>query len=529
MFKALLRKQLMELKEVYTPRSRKSKKKTGTKGFVILFAVLTVSISFSFVGMSFLFADAFLPLGLDWVYFMMMAAIALVVSVVGSVFSAYSILYSAKDNEFLMAMPIPPATILSVRLIAVFLSGFLFECMALVPAIVVYAIRAGIKWYLLLQVFDLLWIGLLALVLTSLLGFLVGLVVARARHKSLTTILISVTLLALYYFVYFRLNSFLQAIATNAAFIGESVSGKAKPVMWVSQAFTGNLWGFLLLAGVSVVLMALTVLLLSRHFGKIAFTNKGIKKTAYVARPLHQKGVASALLRREFVRFFQTPAYVLNCGLGVLLSLALCVYAAVRFNFLKTGIESILASLPPEWKDLAAFVPAVGVGFMGSMNVITAPSISLEGNSLWLLKSMPITSGQVFNAKQGLHLYLNLPPVIITAALLSALLGLTVWEGLINVVYGVCVVCFTSAMGLYMGLKKPMLDWTNETVPIKQSASVAITMFGAWAMILAEAVAAYFLRNSFNLIPYLFILPLALCVLLNRHLYTKGEKEFSDL
>ena len=146
MFKALLRKQLMELKEVYTPRSRKSKKKTGTKGFVILFAVLTVSISFSFVGMSFLFADAFLPLGLDWVYFMMMAAIALVVSVVGSVFSAYSILYSAKDNEFLMAMPIPPATILSVRLIAVFLSGFLFECMALVPAIVVYAIRAGIKW-----------------------------------------------------------------------------------------------------------------------------------------------------------------------------------------------------------------------------------------------------------------------------------------------------------------------------------------------------------------------------------------------
>ena len=45
MFKALLKKQLMELKEVYTPRSRKSKQKTGTKGFVILFAILTVSIS----------------------------------------------------------------------------------------------------------------------------------------------------------------------------------------------------------------------------------------------------------------------------------------------------------------------------------------------------------------------------------------------------------------------------------------------------------------------------------------------------
>ena len=529
MFKALLKKQLMELKEVYTPRSRKSKQKMGTKGFVILFAILTVSISFSFVGMSFLFADAFLPLELDWVYFMMMTAIALVVSVVGSVFSAYSILYSAKDNEFLMAMPIPPAVILSVRLIAVFLSGFLFECMALVPAIIVYAIKAGIKWYLFMQVLNLLWIGLLALVLTSLLGYLVGLAAAHSRHKSLTTILISVALLALYYFIYFKLNSFLQAIATNALLIGESVSSNAKPIMWVCKSFVGDLPGFLLLAGASVVLMALTVLLLSRHFGRIAFTNKGVRKTAYVARPLRQKGVTSALLRREFMRFFQTPAYVLNCGLGVLLSLALCAYAIVRFNFLKTGIESILASIPPEWKTLAAFVPALGAGFMGSMNVITAPSVSLEGNTMWLLKSMPVTSAQVFNAKQGLHLCLNLPPVILTSALLSALLGLTVWEGAINVVYGVCMVCLTSALGLYMGLKKPMLDWTNETVPIKQSASVVITMFGAWALIMAEAVAAYFLRNSFNAIPYMFILPLALCVLFNRHLYTKGDKEFSDL
>ncbi|MCR4620953.1 MAG: hypothetical protein K5663_02610 [Clostridiales bacterium] len=529
MFKALLKKQLMELKEVYTPRSRKSKKKTGTKGFVILFAVLTVSISFSFVGMSFLFADAFLPLELDWVYFMMMAAIALVVSVVGSVFSAYSILYSAKDNEFLMAMPIPPATILSVRLIAVFLSGFLFECMALVPAIVVYAIRAGVKWYLLLQVVDLLWIGLLALVLTSLLGFLVGLVVVRARHKSLTTILVSLILLALYYFIYFRLNSFLQAIATNAAFIGESVSGKAKPVMWVSQAFTGNLWGFLLLAGTSVILMALTVLLLSRHFGKIAFTNKGVKKVAYVERPMKQKGVAAALLRREFVRFFQTPAYVLNCGLGILLSLALCVYALIRFDFLKTGLATLLGSLPPEFKNLLAFVPAVAAGFMGSMNVITAPSISLEGNSLWLLKCMPITSKQIFNAKQGLHLILNLPAVIPCCAIISALMGLNMWEGVVNVIYGVSLVAYTSAMGLYMGLKKPLLDWTNEAVPIKQSASVAITMFSAWALVLAESVGAYFLRNSFNAVPFLFVLPLALCALLNRHLYTRGEKEFMDL
>ena len=88
---------------------------------------------------------------------------------------------------------------------------------------------------------------------------------------------------------------------------------------------------------------------------------------------------------------------------------------------------------------------------------------------------------------------------------------------------------FCSMVGLIFGLIFVRLDWTNEAVPIKQSASVAITMFSAWALVLAESVGAYFLRNSFNAVPFLFVLPLALCALLNRHLYTRGEKEFMDL
>ena len=35
-----------------------------------------------------------------------------------------------------------------------------------------------------------------------------------------------------------------------------------------------------------------------------------------------------------------------------------------------------------------------------------------------------------------------------------------------------------AVFGLFMGVIKPVLTWTNELTPIKQSASVMVTMFG---------------------------------------------------
>lgn len=37
-----------------------------------------------------------------------------------------------------------------------------------------------------------------------------------------------------------------------------------------------------------------------------------------------------------------------------------------------------------------------------------------------------------------------------------------------------------AVFGLFMGVIKPVLTWTNELTPIKQSASVMITMFGGF-------------------------------------------------
>ena len=49
---------------------------------------------------------------------------------------------------------------------------------------------------------------------------------------------------------------------------------------------------------------------------------------------------------------------------------------------------------------------------LASMNDMAAPSVSLEGKSLWLLQSLPVTPWQVLRAKLRLQLLLTAIPVL---------------------------------------------------------------------------------------------------------------------
>ena len=58
-------------------------------------------------------------------------------------------------------------------------------------------------------------------------------------------------------------------------------------------------------------------------------------------------------------------------------------------------------------------------------------------------------------------------------------------------------------MGLAANLKMPNLKWSNETVVIKQSFSVLISLFGGWAVIIVLSVIYFVLGNIVRPVVYL--------------------------
>ena len=63
------------------------------------------------------------------------ALIAILLGIFGSVFSTYTGLYLAKDNDLLLSMPIPVQTIMFARLMGVYLMGLMYLAVVIVPAI----------------------------------------------------------------------------------------------------------------------------------------------------------------------------------------------------------------------------------------------------------------------------------------------------------------------------------------------------------------------------------------------------------
>ena len=144
MFRILLKKQMTEIFRAYFYDAKKNKKRSvfSTVLFFGFFIILMVGIV---GGMFFYLADSlckpFAMVNMKWLYFLIMGMIAIALGTFGSVFNTYSGLYLSKDNDLLLSMPIPIRSILTIRLVSVYLMGLMYSAIVMLPAVIVYWIE----------------------------------------------------------------------------------------------------------------------------------------------------------------------------------------------------------------------------------------------------------------------------------------------------------------------------------------------------------------------------------------------------
>lgn len=534
MLKALLKKQFLELNTFYfqNRKTGKNRSKGGTAGIIILFVLLFIMIGFSFYGMGSLFADTFIALKLDWLYFAMMGMMALFLGVFGGVFNTYAGLYHAKDNELLLSMPIPPSIILFARMTGVYAMGLMYEALVIVPAIICYWTHKPLTVLNVVFPFLLIFIlGFFVLSLICALGWVVALISSKLKNKSIITALISLVFLGAYYFFYFKFNTFLQNIVSNAQQIGNSLK-KIYPLYIFGRAAVGEIVPMLLTIIAIAAVFALTYFILSKSFIKIITTKQAEKKAVYnEAKSIKASNSGSALLRKELKRFLGSPTYMLNTGLGIIILPILSIAALIKMNDVRELIE-VGTNMFPDIMGLVPIFAVCVICMMLSMNAITAPSVSLEGKTIWILQSMPVDPWDVLQAKQKLHLYLNAAPAIISATALGFVAGADIYIIVLMNAFALSYVLFSSSLGLFMNLIKPNLVWTNETVPVKQGMSVVVALFGGWFISLFFGFVAYLTRDiiepTYYLIGVVVILALA-SRFINRWIKEKGTKIFAEL
>ena len=532
MLKQLVKKQMAEIFRSYLYDAKKSQKRA--KGTVILYFALFVFLMVGVLGGMFTFVammlcDAMAAVGMGWLYFTLMGLVAIFMGAFGSVFNTYSSLYLAKDNDLLLSLPIPLRVIISSRLVTVYLMGLMYSAVVIVPAVIVYWVQVAHSAAAIVGgILTVAIVSLIVLLLSCLLGWVVAKISLKLKHKSIMTVLVSLLGIGLYYFIYFKAQTVISDLVANAVVYGVKIKGAAYPLYLFGRMAEGDWTAMALVSAAVVLLTAMTWLLLSRSFLRLATSGGSAAKARYREKKARVCSLPAALLGKECRRFVSSPNYMLNCGMGVLLIPAAGVLLLVKGGEWMAPLKTML---PGAESTLAALVISVAC-LLASMNDMAAPSVSLEGKSLWVLQSLPVSAWEVLKAKLKMQLVFTGIPMLVFLACALPVLGLSPVLSLLTAAGSLLAVLLLALFGLTMGLKMPNLHWTSEITPVKQGGSVALALLGGWAYALLPGGAAMALGRNLHpaVIPAVFcLLTAVLCALLYVWLKNRGAKVFAAL
>ena len=529
MLKQLLKKQLLEMFQNFFVDRKKNKGRSKTSSIMMIVGYF-VFICILFGALFSFFAISLLPVvdkGYDWMFFCFMGIIAVAMGAFGSVFNTYSGLYLAKDNDMLLSMPIPVGYIMASRLLGVYIMGTLYSSLVIIPAIVVYLSHVFSVKALIGSILFVIIISLIVMVLACALGWVVAKINSKLKNKSIITVLVSLAFLAIYYVFYFKANQIIRNIISNADAYGAKIKGSAYPLYVFGKVGSGDILSALIVLVIVGALCALTYYIIARSFIKIATSSQTVSKKKYIEKRVKAKSVNSAMLGKELQRFFSSPNYILNCGLGILILIGAGVFVLIKGQWLADNITWMLGT-----ENYICVAAAALICLIASMNDMSAPSVSLEGKNIWLAQSLPITSWQAIKAKRNMHLVLTGIPALICSVCAIIALKPTLLGALMLIAMPAAFILFFSMFGLMLNLKYPNLNWTNEITPIKQSMSVFVSMFGGWIYAIVFVVAYYPLSARISGELYLVGITAftgLLCLALDAWLKKKGAKIFAEL
>lgn len=524
---------LLRLKGIFLSQVKSTKNKKATLGKIILIAVLFGYVGVVFLGMfGLLFyslVEPFTMMDIEWLYFSLMGIMVIVICFMGSVFMTQNEIYNAKDNELLLAMPIKPSEILLSRLFTILMFNYIYEALIVLPAFVVYIIY-GSMTFMQMIIF---WIvvitlPLFVLALSSLGGWLLTHVLVRVKNRNFVSVIFYVLFLSGYLFIVNNIEVQLALLIQNGKSIAEAIEKSLFPIYHLGIAVTDvNIISLIIYLVCALVPFVIVIKLLSKNFVNLAIQKPKVTKTKYVQKDLKSSSMMKSLLIREWKHISSNAMVLMNGMIGSIFLLVSCV----GIVFYK---EQILETFGLLNVDPSLYMPLICVAIISqiSTNIMSGAMISLEGDRLWILKSLPLTTLDILHSKLLFHILVTVVPSMMLLGVMSVMFGLNIIE-IVMVIALVCgFVIFTGVLGILVNLWKPKFDYINEVICVKQSMATGVTMMVSMATF-GAMVALFFLLVQYIPSHMIISIYIVVLILLDIALYHRlthwGVKRFDEL
>lgn len=470
-----------------------------------------------------------------------------------SIFGIISTFFLSSDVDTLLALPFKPKEILFAKFINSLTSVYLIEIMMLYP--VLLGIGFGANMNILYHINSLIITILLPIIPLALFGILLT---SLMRYTALNRVKDKMQYIIMGMVIIFAIA---LEMATSKAGdttedLGILIASQNSVLSYVMfftlpasfSLTTSNtllsilsMLGYILLSIGAIYLFCAIgeKIYIKGILGKPQLQIKNKKENKIILKEEKKTSLFKELIKNEYRSMSRSPVYNINLIMPVFL---MPIILGVSFGASLMSVEEIesFKELLPLIKEfinfkegsILLFVIAT-LSFFSSMSMASSCSISREGKNAYFYKIIPVEPIKIINAKVFWGIIFALVP-----CLLISLVGLLInLMSVIDVVLMIIPLFFyivlTNYIGILIDLKRPKLDWDNETTAVKQNINTFFYMLadlGITMLIVTLGVILIFIKiPSFIASLILSLLFLLICVIIYRLIKNKGLDIFKNI
>ena len=219
--------------------------------------------------------------------------------------------------------------------------------------------------------------------------------------------------------------------------------------------------------------------------------------------------------KKEYQTFFRDPAYVINGLFGIFITPFLLTLS-FRISADAESIEQIRALVSaPEFSFYAVLFALAVIVLTSAINVVASSSFSREGGSFWITKIIPYPLKQQAFVKALFSTSISMMGIIINCLIFKFYFHYGFIQIGVIALVGILFAALWNLIGVFIDMKRPKLEWTNETEAIKQNVNVVLSILLCIAISIGYFFAvAKMLQNRFTVGGVITFLLCSVCILI---------------
>lgn len=403
-----------------------------------------------------------------------------------TLFKAGGELFDLRSYEMLAPFPLRQRSIVASKLLGLFITDAALSLLVFISGSVGYIIFESPDF----AFYPLMFVGavftpLLPICIASILGAGVYAITSKLKNaKIISSMVIMLLTLAASILPSMLMGEMSDEEMMNAiSSVASAIGGVYPPALWLSDGVMGtNYLNFGLFILVSVAVAVIFVCIFAKVYLKVctalASTASGNKKVEI--DKIKQASPLGALYKKEIKKLFSSTIYMTNTLSGNLMAIIFAIVLAFANDVEFIGLEV----------NIFGVILPIAFGMIANLSPTTTCSLSLEGKSWGLTKSLPVNPKVLFHAKMLVNLTFALPTALISsvAIVFSPIAqGAEVWFILLA---PFAFAVFMTLVGMMMNICAPSFNWTMEAQAVKQGKALLLAMLIDFATGLVSIVLA---------------------------------------